>query len=481
MKMIRISAALCCSLFALEVSAALKLDTSQPSFLIDKNQAYGSESALFLEDNRVPSALTKLAGVHFIVNKSGQSFSETTKENDFSDITGDNCKRYGYTVTSCPSGLFNKSCPYNDKIYDKCCDAAYTHLSSTCSAPRTLSSDVCGGKHRCYCDTSAFPYASCNSPQIKGEACSDDNGTRYKTCACPADNKGQYGCQEFYAAPCGSVCKTAYADNCRNRTSVQTPYGCETYFSDCSSKCQKAYADNCRNRNHNDYGYGCQQYYSDCQSKCEIALTRPSCRIGDIFYADNTCVAPENHNRNKKALGIVIYLNPNGIGGQIMAAENYGGTMNWASSCKDVPTLPNKLTVDLAITDFDSCGNTDKLVAYGSASQFPAAWKAREYAPTADTKGKWCLPAAGVLYSANTNYSKISKALSILNGVYIHSSSMDRAYYWTSTQGERNKGTYRAAGPVGWATPDPRYIYSASKGFSCGAYNLGYLKPVMEF
>jgi len=80
-----------------------------------------------------------------------------------------------------------------------------------------------------------------------------------------------------------------------------------------------------------------------------------------------------------------------------------------------------------------------------------------------------------------TNYSKISKALSILNGVYIHSSSMDRAYYWTSTQGERNKGTYRAAGPVGWATPDPRYIYSAAKGFSCGAYNLGYLKPVMEF
>ena len=76
-------------MFALEVSAALKLDTSQPSFLIDKNQAYGSESALFLEDNRVPSALTKLAGVHFIVNKSGQSFAETTKENDFSDITGD--------------------------------------------------------------------------------------------------------------------------------------------------------------------------------------------------------------------------------------------------------------------------------------------------------------------------------------------------------------------------------------------------------
>ena len=31
MKMIRISAALCCSLFALEVSAALKLDTSQRS------------------------------------------------------------------------------------------------------------------------------------------------------------------------------------------------------------------------------------------------------------------------------------------------------------------------------------------------------------------------------------------------------------------------------------------------------------------
>ena len=214
------------------------------------------------------------AGVYFITGNKDMDFNnEDAKNNDFSDPTGDNCKRLGYSITSCASGLFNRACPYNDKLYDRCCDAIYKYTAAQCSSPKRLSSDSCGGKYRCYCDTAAYPYPACNSPQIKGNSCSDDTGTRYATCVCPNANNGQWGCKEYYAAPCNNICKTPYPDNCHNRTSVQTPYGCETYFSDCKSKCQKAYADNCRNRTAVSAPYGCKQAFGDCQSKCEIAYT----------------------------------------------------------------------------------------------------------------------------------------------------------------------------------------------------------------
>ena len=247
-----------------------KTDLFSSARLIDTNQSQSLEAVSTADGNlRLPSY--KLAGVYFITGSNGQTFDNEAKDNDFTDPTGDNCKRLGFAVTSCASGLFNRACPYNDRIYDKCCEASYTYEASNCPAPRKLSSETCGGKHRCYCDTAQYPFASCSDPQIKGNACTDDGGTRYATCVCPNPVSTPYGCETYYAAPCGSVCKKAYADNCRNRTAVQTPYGCEKYFDDCSSKCEKAYSDNCRNRNAVSAPYGCQQVYGDCQSKCEVA------------------------------------------------------------------------------------------------------------------------------------------------------------------------------------------------------------------
>ena len=247
-----------------------KIDLFSSARLIDTNQSQSLEAVSTAGGNlRLPSY--KLAGVYFITGNNGQTFDNEAKDNDFTDPTGDNCKRLGFAVTSCASGLFNRACPYNDRIYDKCCEASYTYEASNCPAPRKLSSETCGGKHRCYCDTAQYPFASCSDPQIKGNACTDDGGTRYATCVCPNPVSTPYGCETYYAAPCGSVCKKAYADNCRNRTAVQTPYGCEKSFDDCSSKCEKAYSDNCRNRNAVSAPYGCQQVYGDCQSKCEVA------------------------------------------------------------------------------------------------------------------------------------------------------------------------------------------------------------------
>ena len=263
-----------------------KTDLFSSARLIDTNQSQSLEAVSTADGNLcLPSY--KLAGVYFITGNNGQTFDNEAKDNDFTDPTGNNCKRLGFAVTSCASGLFNRACPYNDRIYDKCCEASYTYEASNCPAPRKLSSETCGGKHRCYCDTAQYPFASCSDPQIKGNACTDDGGTRYATCVCPNPVSTPYGCETYYAAPCGSVCKKAYADNCRNRTAVQTPYGCEKSFADCSSKCEKAYSDNCRNRNAVSAPYGCQQVYGDCQSKCEVAYP-------DNCHKQNAVSIPSN-------------------------------------------------------------------------------------------------------------------------------------------------------------------------------------------
>ena len=270
----------------LTLAGTPKIDLFSSARLIDTNQSQSLEAVSTADgDFRLPSY--KLAGVYFITGNNGQTFDNEAKDNDFTDPTGDNCKRLGFAVTSCASGLFNRACPYNDRIYDKCCEASYTYEASNCPAPRKLSSETCGGKHRCYCDTAQYPFASCSDPQIKGNACTDDGGTRYATCVCPNPVSTPYGCETYYAAPCGSVCKKAYADNCRNRTAVQTPYGCEKYFADCSSKCEKAYSDNCRNRNAVSAPYGCQQVYGDCQSKCEVAYP-------DNCHKQNAVSIPSN-------------------------------------------------------------------------------------------------------------------------------------------------------------------------------------------
>ena len=270
-----------------------KIDLFSSARLIDTNQSQSLEAVSTADGIlRLPSY--KLAGVYFITGNNGQTFDNEAKDNDFTDPTGDNCKRLGFAVTSCASGLFNRACPYNDRIYDKCCEASYTYEASNCPAPRKLSSETCGGKHRCYCDTAQYPFASCNDPQIKGNACTDDSGTRYATCVCPNPNNGQWGCKEYYTSPCNSVCKTPYADCCHLKTSVQTPYGCEKTYDCCSSKCEKAYSDNCRNRN--AVIAKCPDnatctYFSDCKSKVQSW----SCKSG-YKQSGNGCVCATSCN-----------------------------------------------------------------------------------------------------------------------------------------------------------------------------------------
>lgn len=74
-----------------------------------------------------------------------------------------------------------------------------------------------------------YKSCSCKSGYIRvssGDICQGC----YNPCDGLADKAPcAYGCQKNFAA-CPSKCETCYADNCRNRTSVATPYGCKTNF-----------------------------------------------------------------------------------------------------------------------------------------------------------------------------------------------------------------------------------------------------------
>ena len=199
---------------------------------------------------------------------------------------------------------------------------------------------------------------------------------------------------------------------------------------------------------------------------------RPKCNIGDIFYTDNTCVAAANHDTSKTVLGIVVYVNGNGVGGQIMAPwwidtngnrSSSGVGMEWGGYGTDISSLPNMTSSTQAEADFDSCGNTDKIVAAGDASTYPAAWATRKYAPTTETSGKWCLPAAGVLRNIQKNWSAIGTAGNKVGGA----SNLGNYWVWSSSENSSSHA---------W-----RVHFDSGLNGDGKYYNNFYVVPVLEF
>ena len=222
------------------------------------------------------------------------------KGDDYKIDTEAQCKNEGFSKQNCNSvQTIDGVCPYN-AAYGKGCKCVSNLIS--CPAGQVGVGDSCGGKYAsCKCDPALISCASnqigqgascggkyqscvckseyiynssnCTSPRsVSGASC----GGKYTGCSCPSGvSSGSYGCETYYPSPCSSVCKKAYADNCRNRTAVSTPYDCAEYWADCSSKCKTKYNDNCRNRTAANCSYGCQSYWGDCSSKCQTC------------YADN--------------------------------------------------------------------------------------------------------------------------------------------------------------------------------------------------
>ena len=236
---------------------------------------------------------------------------------DYTIDTAAQCKNEGFILNNCNSVQVPEGyCPYNKSYITRCkcasnlvtcpagqvgvgesCGGKYASCKcdpalKTCSSKEVGQGASCGGKYQsCACKSEyAYNTSNCTSPRSpSGDSC----GGKYTQCTCPAGvSAGAYGCEEYYPAPCNTVCKKAYADNCRNRTAVSTPYGCVAYFADCSSKCQTAYTDNCRNRTAASCSYGCQSYFSDCSSKCQTCKANPCDSVTAVSVPANaSCTA----------------------------------------------------------------------------------------------------------------------------------------------------------------------------------------------
>ena len=201
---------------------------------------------------------------------------------------------------------------------------------------------------------------------------------------------------------------------------------------------------------------------------------RPKCAIGWIYYSDGTCSAPAAYPTSKTVLGIVVHVNDNGVGGQIMTpwpidtngnkTSSNSTTMTWGGYGTDISSPPNYTSSDLASKDYDSCGNTDKIVAAGDASTYPAAWATRRYAPTPATKGKWCLPAAGIMTNIYNNEGAIQTAIWAARGV-----SYPSCCNWSSTE---------YSSDIAWLSYLGTSYGLGTNDSKDGNY---YVRPVLEF
>ena len=157
------------------------------------------------------------------------------------------------------------------------------------------------------------------------------------------------------------------------------------------------------------------------------------CHLGSIFYSDKTCSMKLKD--GKTPIGIVVYIDGTG-GGQAMALESLGN-YTWGGEGTDISTLTNYSLPSDASTDYDSCGNTAKIIAAGDKSTYPAAWAAHEYKTAGTSAGDWCLPAAGIITLSHRYFRIINNLFKKIGGTsfssYAWSSSEYSSHYvWTS-------------------------------------------------
>ena len=351
-------------------------------------------------------------------------------------------------------------CPAGQVGVGESCDGKYASCKCdpnliSCSEKEVGQGASCGGRYEsCVCKAEyKYTSSNCSYPQsVSGDSCSG----KYTNCICPTGvSYGKFGCEEFYPSPCSSVCKIAYVDACymlKDNTSI---YGCMKYWDGCKTKCETPYKDNCRNQNAVSIPANahCTSYYSDCSSKCSgwscdpgykesgnsCIVSGPICEIGYIFYSDNTCVPYTQHDSGKTVLGIVAYVTNGGKHGQIISPwriNSAGNISKLAGASWSTKKTGNIYygTSSSASMNYDSCANTDKIVAQGDDRTYPAAWATRYYAPTAETKGKWCLPAAGIMSSIYKNQTVIQEAITAVGGVEFAS-----CCYWSSSPYSRSE------------------------------------------
>ena len=156
-----------------------------------------------------------------------------------------------------------------------------------------------------------------------------------------------------------------------------------------------------------------------------------NCSLGYILFSDATCSA--NMVSGKIPIAVVVYKS--GSCGQAMALDSIGKEL-WARDGYDydISTLTNYSSAYTASKDYDSCGNTAKIIAEGSYSKFPAAWAAHEYKTEGTEAGDWCLPAAGIFTSIYNKHDTINTGFERAGGKEFWPEQLNEA--WSSSEAE---------------------------------------------
>lgn len=293
--------------------------------------------------------------------------------------TARQCIDHGYDKTSCPlPSYLSDQCPYDELYYAKCID----------------------DKGRA-CKDLGF-ILTCGTGEIEDLRCPYDNS--YKKCKCNPCSGYSYSLSEVSGQGYVSdgSCQSCTVMKYKRKENPCSGYStCECGGEIGASVCYT----------------GSVKKFANCKS-CTPPL--PSCAIGFIYYSDNTCSMDVVG--GKVPLGVVVYMKPDGTGGQALAKTSVGDYY-WGSGY-NVDTLPDIKDWKVAQKDFNSCSNTNTILAFGKLRgySFPSAEKAKGYAPTAETRGKWCLPAAGILSSWYVNRSSIDVGMGKIGGVQVGSS-----------------------------------------------------------
>ena len=152
----------------------------------------------------------------------------------------------------------------------------------------------------------------------------------------------------------------------------------------------------------------------------------PSCQVGYIYYSDKTCSM--SLDGSKTPIGVVVYVDGRGHG-QVMALKSVGNYA-WGGYGTDIPILTNITSAESASYDLNSCSNTEKILAAGDKSKYPAAWAAHEYKTEGTEAGDWCLPATGVFTSYYNNQQLVNIGMTNVGGTQIGTSSV----VWSSSE-----------------------------------------------
>ena len=293
-----------------------------------------------------------------------------------------------------------------------------------------------------------------------------------------------FGSKWFCSGDSTTICKQeGFSQTCTGTGQLGKGESCANLYKQCD--CQSTYKYACSGTGYSGgTGSACNGKYTACtcasnyhwETFSEACIPdSPVCEVGTLYYSDYTC--SDKLESSKTLLGVVIYSNGTSGGGWIMTVKPIQTGLYWSTRQIDIPGLTN-ITSSSNLTDIQaSCTNTDVITAYGSSSEYPAAWAAKNYKPTGTPRGKsWCLPSGGLLNNINnsTNFAKVNTGITTAGGTTLENIFGGYGNIWSSSEYDNYRAwTFYAHSSgsfyMSYTTKDTNYYGSKS------------VHPVMEF